>query len=120
MPSGGSRRAARKLGTAGGGSKGKIAPSPGAPPPIRSAFLLPELGGVFDQFLLFLFGFLERNRSLLLFLVLGGLDLLGLQIGIDLLGADRLQLLLDRRCRPRAARLEKRLRVERRRAFRAD
>src|ERR1700724_1657281 len=81
-----------------------------APPQIGSALLLldivddlghvvlvlAEFGSVFDQFLFFLFGLLERHRPFLLFLVLDGLDLLGLQIGIDLLGADRLQLLLDR------------------------
>src|SRR5260370_20027250 len=101
-------RAARKLGTLDGSSKGKIAPGSASPPQIRSALLLldivddlghvvlvlAELGGVFDQLLLFLFGLLEWHRSLLLFLVLGGLDFLGLQIGIDLLGGDRRQLLL--------------------------
>src|SRR5204863_4678690 len=43
-----------------------------------------------------------------------------LEIGIDILGADRRQLLLHGRNRTRPPRLEERLGIERRSAFRAD
>src|SRR5579863_9594088 len=83
--------------------------------------VLAEFGGVLDQFLvlLFLLGLLERYGFLFL-LTLDHLDILGVEIGIEFAGGDRRQRLLDRRRRPRAPRLQKRLGVERRRAFRAD
>src|SRR3954451_11086211 len=80
--------------------------------------VLAEFGGVLDQLLLLFLGLFDRDALFLLFL--DRLGLLGLQIGIDVPGADRLQLFLDRRDRARAARLQKRLGIEGRAAFRAD
>src|SRR6516162_11824341 len=79
--------------------------------------ILTELGGILEQFLVFLFGFFERNRFLFL---LDDVGLLCLDLGIELLGFDRLDLLLDRRDRAGATRFEKCLRFIGRAAFRAD
>src|SRR5437763_4684455 len=121
-----------KLGTTEGAGKRKITRS--GPPRWRpcSGFLLldivddfghvvlvlAEFGGVLDQLLFLLLALLERHC---LFLVLRRFDiLLGLGIGFDLLGTDRLQLLLDRRRRPRPPRLQQSFGIERRRTFWAD
>src|SRR5271165_1660233 len=80
--------------------------------------VLAELGSIFEQLLVLLFGFFEGHR-LLLFL-LGGIRLLGFDLGLDLVGADRLELLLDRRRRAGAARPQECLGVKRRGAFRTD
>src|SRR6516165_12211242 len=79
--------------------------------------ILAELGGILEQFLVFLFGFFERNRFLFL---LDNVGLLGLQLGIELLGFNWLELLLDRRDRTSPTRFQKRFRVIGRAAFRAD
>src|SRR5207248_2043097 len=82
--------------------------------------VLTELGGVLDQFLVLLLLALFQRDGLPL-LVLDRLDLLlGFDIGIDRLAADRFQRLLDRRRRPGPARPQESLRIERRAAFRAD
>src|SRR3954451_7208834 len=63
--------------------------------------VLAEFGGVLDQLLFLFLGFLEWDALFLFFLDL--LGFLGLEIGIDVLGADRLQLAFYRRGRPRPA-----------------
>src|SRR4051812_24434341 len=79
--------------------------------------VLAKLGGVLDQLLVLLLGLLKRH---ILFLLLGCLDIIGFEIGIDVVGADRLEFFLDRRGRPRPACLQKGLGIEWRAAFRAD
>ena len=80
--------------------------------------VLAEIGGVFEEFLVLLFGFFQRDGLLLFFRDIG---LLGLDIGIELLlDLDRLDLSFDRCRRPRAARFQKRLGVVGSAAFRAD
>src|SRR5690242_21242512 len=79
--------------------------------------VLAELGGVFEQLLVLLFGFFYRHRLLFL---LGGIRLLGFDLGIELVGADRLQLFFDRRGGAGAARPQKRLRIKGRGAFWTD
>src|SRR5713226_1527572 len=78
--------------------------------------VLAEFRGVLEKLLVLLFGFLERHR---LFLV-RRIGLLGFGVGIELVGADRLELLLDWRGGARATRFQKGLRVKGSAAFRAD
>src|SRR5215469_11826400 len=79
-----------------------------------------EIGSVLEKLLVLLLGFFERD-GLLFFFLIRDIGLLGLEIGVEfLLNLDRLDLSLDRRCRPRAARLQKRLRVIGSAAFRAN
>ena len=68
--------------------------------------VLAEFGGVLDQLFVFLvFGLLQRHRGLVLVLLFDRFALFAFEIGVfDLIGADRRQLLLDRRRRPRPAR----------------
>src|SRR6516225_8355740 len=78
--------------------------------------ILAELGGILKEFLVLLLGFFERNR----FFLLHDVGLLGLELGIELLGSDGLDLLLDRRDGTGATRFQKCLRVIGRATFRAD
>src|SRR3954452_3189100 len=80
--------------------------------------VLAEFGGVLDQLLFLFLGFLERDALFLFFLNL--LRFLGLEIGIDVLGADRLQLAFYRRGRPRPAGLQEGFGGKWRAALRAD
>src|SRR5579863_4794118 len=123
------RQAARKLGMTGPGSKEKSS----GPRRGSGLFLfdvvddlghvilvLAEFGGILDQLLLLLLGLFERDGLRLRLLVLDRFHLLDFDIGIDLLAADRFEFLGDRRRRPRPARPQQRLGIERRAAFRAD
>src|SRR6516164_10087920 len=76
-----------------------------------------ELGGIFEQLFILLFGFFDRHRLLFVF---GRIRLLRLGLGVELVGPDRLQLLLDRRGGARPARSQERLRIKGRAAFWAD
>src|SRR5712671_5940441 len=78
--------------------------------------VLAKLGGILEEFLVLLFGFLQRNR----FLLLGGIGLFGFELGIELVGAGRLEFLLDWRRGARAPRLQKGFRIKRSAAFRAN
>src|SRR5882724_975514 len=80
-------------------------------------FVLAEFRGVLDQFLVFLLALCKRHR---LVLILDRFGLLHFEIGIEILAGHRCDLALDRRCRPRPAGLQERLRIERGVAFRAD
>src|ERR1700746_1904030 len=81
--------------------------------------VLAQLGGILEELLVLLFGFFQRH-GLLLFLLLGGVRFFGFEFGVELVGANRLQLLFNRRRRAGAARFQERLRVKRSAAFRAE
>src|ERR1700730_1979864 len=80
------------------------------------ALVPAKLGGILEKFLVLLFGFLQRNR----FLLLDSIGLFGFELGIELVGSDRREFLLDRRRAARAPRLQKGCRVKRSAAFRAN
>src|SRR5271166_613900 len=121
-----------KLERPGGGGKRKIALST-AVPELRPAstlllldvldhlshvvLILAELGSVLEQFLVLLFGVFKRNRF---FFLLHDVRVLVLELGIELLGGDRVDLLLNRRDRTRAAGFQKRLRIIGRATLRAN
>src|SRR5216683_1291080 len=121
---------ARNVGRPGDGGKRKIA----APPPSQLAasalllldvldylghvvLVLAELGCIFEQLFVLFFGLFERDG---LFFLLYDISLVGLKIGIELLGSDGPELLLDRRRGTCTARFQKRLRIIRRITFRTD
>src|SRR6516165_7192789 len=83
--------------------------------------VLAQFGGILEELLVLLFSLFQRyRRLLLLFLLLDRFRFFGFEFGVELVGANRLQLLFNRRRRAGAARFQERLRVKRSAAFRAD
>src|SRR5215467_6338559 len=79
--------------------------------------VLAKLGSVLEEFFILLFGFFDRYGFLFL---LDDLGIFGFDIGVELVGTDRLELLLDSRGRACTSRSEEGLRVIWRAAFRAN
>src|SRR6516162_9235570 len=81
--------------------------------------VLAQFRGILEELLVLLFSLFQRYR-LLLFLLLDRFRFFGFEFGVELVGANRLQLLFNRRRGAGAARFQERLRVKRSAAFRAD
>src|SRR5215467_12709060 len=79
--------------------------------------VLAKLGSVLEEFFILLFGFFDRCAFLFL---LDDLRIFGFNFGVELIGTDRLELLLDRRGGARTSRSEEGLRVIWSAAFRAN